>query len=166
MHHVNDCQNLGRNSEGKNPVVQTLWSLGGHLAQFAHFSRLSKRQSPAARIFVSYLLDWTHALQPHDCCVFSLALYLPLQPHPPLPDWGRATEAGVMATTKFTLLLGHRGSRERENSLQSWEEGATVVLQKASYTPVGVWPMPEILALRRLRQKMESSRPVHDSKKC
>lgn len=81
MHHVNDCQNLGRNSEGKNPVVQILWSLGGHLAQFAHFSRLSKRQSPAARIFVSYLLDWAHALQPHACCAFSLDWAHTLQPH-------------------------------------------------------------------------------------
>lgn len=126
MHHVNDCQNLGRSSEGRNPVVQTLWSLRGHLAQFAHFSHLSKRQSPDAQSLFSIFLTRLTRFSPMPAAYSALLCACPLQPRPSLPDWGKATEAGVMSTAKFILLLGHTGSRERKNSLQSWEKGTTV----------------------------------------
>lgn len=55
MHHVN--------SEGigcANTVV-TRRAFG----LVCHFSRLKDNHSSVARIFVSYLLDWAHTLQPH-----------------------------------------------------------------------------------------------------
>lgn len=138
MHHVNDCQNLGRNSEGRNLVVQTLWSLRGHSAQFAHFSHLSKTQSPDAQSLFPVFSTGPARFSPMPTAHLALLCACPLQPRPPLPDWGRATEAGVMATAKFTLSLGNPGSRERENSLQSWEEGATV-WQSFRKPPISLW---------------------------
>lgn len=107
--------------------------------------------------------------EPPARCSLSLpvCLHSSLQPLPPQPGLGEEPQkAGLMSIANFTLA-------RTENPVKSWEMGRIqryqenhflAVLLKVSYIPAGLWPTPEVLALRRLRQRMGSSRPVCHTK--
>lgn len=130
----------------------------------SHFSSLARERQIHASLPVIFLIE------PHVCCSLGLPIHLhsSLQPHLPLRGWG-VGGGGWGLLSKVGLMSIAR----TENPVKSWEMGSIqcyqvnhflAVLLKASFIPVGLWPMLAVLALRTLRQGMESSRLVCDTK--
>lgn len=163
MHHVGDLtecgKKLGRKGSGS---INT--EMGKRLFYSIYpFSRLVRRDP--RHLHPCLLSSWL-SLVPAAHSAFLRACTHLFSPSLHYQRWGNSPEgrAELTSIAKFTLLAS------TENSVKSWETASiqcyqgnhfVAVLLKASYIPVGLCPMPEVLALRRLR--MESSRLVCDT---